>query len=97
MAANMVDSALRVGIKSFVETNCVGTAMPMSPGQTALRHYQSPRLSDGVLLNTHLSRFAPSTMIGPAMPRVALFAQPETIGEHAGVEDDIYTHLDSGP
>jgi hypothetical protein len=38
MAANMVDSAFRVGIRSFVETNWVGTAMPISPGHTALIH-----------------------------------------------------------
>lgn len=36
MAANMVERALRVGIKSFVDTNWAGTAIPMSPGHTAL-------------------------------------------------------------
>ena len=31
MAANMVDSAFRVGMRSKVETNWTGTAMPISP------------------------------------------------------------------
>jgi hypothetical protein len=41
MAANMVERAFFVGMRSFVDTNWVGTAIPMSPGQTALS-----RLSD---------------------------------------------------
>lgn len=31
IAANIVDRALRVGIRSLVDTNDVGTAMPISP------------------------------------------------------------------
>jgi hypothetical protein len=61
IAANCVARALRVGRRSSVETNCVGTAMPISPGQTAR------------------SRFAPSTMMGPAMPRVALLNHPKAV------------------
>lgn len=41
IAVNMVERAFFVGTRSFVETNCVGTAIPMSPGQTAL-----PKSSD---------------------------------------------------
>lgn len=36
IAENMVASEFLEGIRSFVETNWVGTATPMSPGQTFL-------------------------------------------------------------
>ena len=37
ICANIVEIAFFVGMRSFVETNWVGTAMPMSPGHTALQ------------------------------------------------------------
>lgn len=43
MAANMVESAFFVGRRSFVETNWVGTAMPISPASEIRRLLDAER------------------------------------------------------
>lgn len=43
IAANIVDRALRVGIRSLVDTNDVGTAMPISPAANCVNLVPSLR------------------------------------------------------
>ena len=101
IAANMVDNAFRVGMRSFVDTKAVGTAIPMSPTKQRVSIFEScvffvkmyllawpdssvDLVSKRILplrYRIYLSRLAPSTMIGPATPRVALFSQP-TLGQY---------------
>ena len=46
------------------------------PGQTALREVSEELVCGPVGMVAHRSRLAPSTIMGPAIPNVALFAQP---------------------
>ena len=75
-----------MGSKSFVETNWAGTAIPMSPGHTALFKINL-LVKDDRGENTYLSLFAPSTIIGPATPRVASFSQAVSYG---GISTELY-------
>lgn len=67
---NMVERALRVGSKSKVETNCVGTAMPMSPGHTARSRF-APSTMMGMV-----SGFEEDERRAGLKVRVALLSQP---------------------